>query len=373
MDEEGFCYPFINQKECVDCGLCQKVCPMRNADSLKHAIGEVYAAQSLDGRVLKESTSGGVFSLISNFVLEKGGAVVGAAYQDNLQVRHIIIDTPDDLYKIRGAKYVHSDVADVYQQVQNFLRQGRWVYFTGTPCQVAGLKSFLRKEYATLVTSDLFCHGTPSQKVFDAFIRQIEKDYNRSVNEVIFRDKSIAGWGAFSSFVIISKKGRKRKITYDRNLRAFYKAFVKGLITRNDCFSCPFACPERTGDITIADYWDIEYIHPKSFNTYNGVSLVTVNSAMGREIWDKIKTKTNFIHSSAELVLKTTNMQFQHPTIRPGERDKSVSLALSSIPDFVINKLPANDKKSFYKEVIKNRLWNYSLFRKLVHLKRKIR
>lgn len=137
-------------------------------------------------------------------------------------------------------------------------------------------------------------------------------------------------------------------------------------------FSCPFASPERSGDITIADYWDIEYIHPNSLNNYKGVSLITVNTSKGREIWNKIKDQTCFIPSSAELVLKITNMQFQCPTKKPMGREKSALLALSSIPDFVAQELPADDKKSFFKKVIKSRLYKSSLFRKIVHFVRSV-
>lgn len=324
QNNEGFSYPEVDKDKCVDCGLCVNVCPMINADRIKQETGKVYAAQLKDRKTLLKSSSGGVFSLIAEYVISKGGVVFGAAWDDHLQLHHIGVETQDKLSNLRGSKYVHSDIGNSYREVRDLLRKGRWVYFTGTPCQIAGLKLFLRKDYSNLLTSDLICHGTPSQKIFNRFVKQMEEDRCVELNDYQFRDKKVFGWSCSSSSSSIDKKtGKRRYHFYDKNMIAYFQAFIKGHITREDCYQCPFACPQRVSDITLADYWDISSHHKDFPNQRDGVSLITVNSSKGLEMLSATKDKVTVMDSTIEYAIETSNHNLKAPTPRPKERDTS--------------------------------------------------
>ena len=199
-DDEGFLYPKIDACKCINCGLCNKVCPIEVGNiSVEHPLA-VYAAQYQNNKVLNNSSSGGIFSLIANYVFSKYGVVYGAAFDDDMYLQHIRITDIEELNKLRGSKYVQSDIEDTYKQAKTDLENGALVYFTGTPCQIQGLKLFLRKHYANLLTTDLVCHGTPSYKVFANTLREIEAKKHGRIYSYLFRDKSVGGWSFFFFF-----------------------------------------------------------------------------------------------------------------------------------------------------------------------------
>lgn len=321
---EGFAYPMVDSELCVECGLCNKVCPMQHSEKLKNEYKYVYAAQLKDKQILSISSSGGIFYLIAKYIFNLNGIVYGAAWTDNMSCRHISAESMEELKAIMGSKYVHSEIGTTYIKVKTQLREGRWVYFTGTPCQVAGLKSFLGKEYPTLVTSDLVCHGTPSQKFFDAFLHAQEQDLNQRIVDYKFRDKKVGGWScSSSSSSSVNKRGRRQYHIYNRNMQAYYQAFITGQITRLDCYNCPFATPERVGDITIADFWGIRRVHPEFPNPSEGTSLIVVNTELGDKIWSSIKNETIFLESSMEIAVSTGNRNLYECTPMPTSRECS--------------------------------------------------
>lgn len=209
VNEEGFSYPCINIEKCIHCNLCIEVCPMQNGDKVKLSNLKVLAVQIKNNKTLQKSSSGGVFSLIANYVIKNNGIIYGAAWNAEMQLCHIGVETEKELERLRGSKYVHSYIGNVFQDIKVHLKNNRLVYFTGTPCQVAGLKLFLRKSYDNLITSDLICHGTPSQKIFDVFRHNMEIELNEKTVDYKFRDKSIAGWSCSSSSLTIRKNGKK--------------------------------------------------------------------------------------------------------------------------------------------------------------------
>ena len=176
-DEEGFLYPAINKDKCIDCGLCERVCPVEHPNYSNTETPEVYAAMVKEVEQRKKSSSGGMFYAIASWILNQGGKVYGATMDEKHQVKHISVDNLEDLDLLRGSKYVQSDLQQVFADIKKELKAGRWCYFVGTGCQVAGLKSFLRKDYDTLLTSDLVCHGVPSQWLFDQHIKYLEEKY----------------------------------------------------------------------------------------------------------------------------------------------------------------------------------------------------
>lgn len=369
---EGFSYPVISQTLCVDCGLCKKVCPSWHAKNLKQKHLQVLAAQLDDKETLGLSSSGGIFSLLAEYVLNKGGIVYGAAFDENLQCHHIGIDNVSGLTRLRGSKYVHSDIGLSYVETQSLLKQGRWVYFTGTPCQIAGLKLFLRKDYPTLLTSDLICHGTPSQKVFDRFVQGMENDINRKVVGWNFRDKRIKGWSCTSSSTSIDAKGKTHRHILNKNMTAYYKAFMHGDLFRMDCYQCPFACQERVSDITIGDYWGVKRYHIFEERS-KGISLVIINNHKGMVIWEELKDKTTFQTSKMEWAMQTNNRNLYQSSSMPEGRKEAFHRVFYNYEDFRDSFLDSYNPIQFYITYYKYQIKNSSFGTFLISIKKTIR
>lgn len=373
MDAEGFSYPTIDLQLCIDCGLCKKVCPVINSDNLSNFPLEVYAAQLKDRDSLLKSSSGGMFYLISNYIINNNGVVYGAILDKNMKTYHIGIDSMDKINLLMGSKYVHSDLGDCYTQIKSFLQQGRLVYFSGTPCQVAGLKSYLRKDYHNLITSDIICHGTPSQKIFDLFIKNLCEETNAEIIEFTFRDKFVYGWRPMSSTASIkkTKSNKTKKLVYNKNMRAYYNAFISGVITRYDCFKCPFAHERRAGDFTIGDYWDIDKLYPDFPNIQNGVSVITVNTDKGLILWGKLKGSCTIQKSSLSDLAQTCNKCLFHPTPMPPNRVGSIQKAIDDFVSFRDNYHTKKEESDFKKIQLKKLMRKNWILSKLLDIMRK--
>lgn len=191
IDNKGFKYPIVDDEKCVNCGLCDKVCPYNNEYTKKEIYNKsvAYGGWNNNDEIRKNSTSGGIFSAISKYVLDNNGLICGAIYDDNLKVIHEIVDNIENLKKINGSKYVQSDMKDNFKKIKKYLEDGKLVLFSGTPCQVSGLNSFLGKEYENLYTCDIVCHGVPSPKVFEKYKKELEKAKNSEIININFRDK----------------------------------------------------------------------------------------------------------------------------------------------------------------------------------------
>lgn len=334
-DKEGFLYPVLDTSRCVDCGLCGKVCPMMQPEKALHEEGMAYVAQNLNQEDLDTSSSGGGFIAIAKHILSKGGVVYGAAYQDAPVVAHERVDAIEGLERLKGSKYVQSDTRDVYSQIKKDLREGRWVYFTGTPCQVAGLKLFLRKEYENLITSDLICHGTPSPRIFQNTVKHIEKNLNGVFEDYSFRDKRVRGWSCSSSSSY--KKPTTSKniyLNYSKDMEAYFKAFISGHLMRMNCYRCPFANKHRCGDITLADFWGVRSKMSDFPNIHKGVSLLLVNGEKGKQLFSQLKDDFYVRSVSMEDAIET-NANLRQPTPFSEERTRSYDLAFHDYPAFV--------------------------------------
>lgn len=282
-DEKGFKYPIINKEKCVDCGLCEKVCPIINKKE-KQASQKAYACYNKDEKVRLESSSGGVFSLIANYILENNGVVFGAAFDNEFKVKHILVDKKEDLYKLRTSKYVQSSINDTYRKAKEYLEKNVKVLFTGTPCQVNGLLTFLGKEYENLYTQDIICHGVPSPKVWEKYLKyRKKKDENEKIEDVNFRKKD-NGWGKYEFSIKYSNK----EVAIDHNKDIYMNAFLRDVSLRDSCYKCSFKDKIRKTDITLADFWGINNIKPE-MNDDKGTSLIFVNSNKGNELLEKIK------------------------------------------------------------------------------------
>lgn len=277
-DEEGFSYPKVALHKCIDCKICEKVCPERNIISPQTPL-QVFAAQANNQDIIKKSSSGGIFSLLASKVLEQGGVVFGAIFDEQWNVKHSFIESSDDLDLLRRSKYVQSKIGNTFKQVKFFLENDRKVLFSGTPCQVKGLKLFLSKDYENLVTVDFACHGVPSPTIWKLYLEAICKENNITEEELFqinFRDKS-RGWRNPS----ISIKSAKGDITNLFSCDPYMRVFLSNIILRPSCYECSSKNGQSMSDITLADFWGIEQIFPECTEDL-GYSLVLLNTTKGK-------------------------------------------------------------------------------------------
>lgn len=310
-DKEGFLFPNVDFDKCINCGVCEKRCPNNTIDKLNLKVDNAFAIVTKNKNILTNSSSGGMFSVIAEYVLSKNGVVFGAAFIENLKLQHIYIDNENDLKKLRGSKYFQSDVSDSYVLVKSFLEKKVFVYYTGTPCQVAGLKSFLNKDYDNLITSDLICHGVPSPLFFEKYRDFLEKKYKASLSSISFR--KLNGWGVVEQFVLKNNR-RTIKKSYADYCSKYLSSFLKGVLFRNSCYSCPYANLNRCGDITIGDFWGIQRF--SKIDSKNGVSAVLLNSTKAKKIFDEIKDGVIYeIHPISHVTENNPNLLKPSPYI----------------------------------------------------------
>lgn len=302
QDAEGFFYPKVNLQQCVKCGLCEKVCPVINKKNARYPLDN-YAAKNKDEIVRKESSSGGIFSLLAEAVIEKKGVVFGASFDSDWMVVHSAAYTKDDLSKFRNSKYLQSQIKYVYRDVECLLRKNLLVLFSGTPCQVAGLLHFLCRDYPNLITVDFICHGTPSPGVWKKYIQDIlfkfcKKNRNKmfslneniSIKNIQFREKT-NGWKNYN--LVIEYEGtslKKYKLSVFHKEDLYMKAFLRNYILRPSCYNCPAKSGSSYSDITLADFWDIEKVVPE-YNDDKGVSSVMINTEKGRQLFSNVKER----------------------------------------------------------------------------------
>lgn len=249
-EDEGFLFPKIDESLCVECRLCQRTCPViTKKENNNSGNPKVFALWSNPDREL--SSSGGAFSAFARKVISGGGSVFGAAFDENLRLRHVEVTTINGLDELRGSKYVQSEIsADVYKRIRKILKEGRNVLFCGTPCEVAGLKSYLRVDYDNLLTLDLICHGVPSGRTFESYIKKLASRVGQKVTGFQFR--RLNRWG-FAPSVQLS--GKFIKIFGVNSL--YMDAFDKSALFRKSCYSCPYATIPRQGDCSLGDFWGL--------------------------------------------------------------------------------------------------------------------
>ena len=298
-DALGFLYPFVNKDKCVSCGLCEKVCAFHeNYDkSLNLSIPDAYAARHKNMGEIETSRSGAAFIAISDRILEKGGVVYGVGYTDHFRVVHKRATSKDERNEFKGSKYVQSDLRGIFLQIRKDLRDGLLVLFSGTPCQTAGLISFIGKALReNLYVVDVVCHGVPGPYIWRDYLAYLEKRQGSRITEVNFRDKHLFGWKAHKeTFKFIDKEGK----------RSFKYLFYTSVIFRHSCSSCHYCNTVRPSDITIADYWGWERTDP-GFNVDDkGVSLVLVNTEKGRRLFEYAKQDLNVLPAKLENCMQT--------------------------------------------------------------------
>lgn len=320
-DSEGFLYPTINKDKCVNCGLCEKVCPTQNKQN-SQSLMKAFAAYNTDQEIRLQSSSGGLFTLFAESILGNNGVVYGAAFDDNFEVEHIRITNVENLNLLRGSKYVQSKLDGIFKLCKNDLEINKYVLFTGTPCQVAALKSYLKKDYVNLFCMDIICHGVPSRMVWRQYLEYRVNFAKSKIAQIAFRLKN-EGWKQYAvKFTFANSTAYCQKFQDD----VFMNGFLKDLYLRPSCYNCQFKTKERVSDFTVADFWGIDKIHPE-WDDDKGMTLLIVHSLKGNDLVESVKEK---------LFLKDVNL------------DEAISYNSSMTKSVAMNK----KREAFFKENI---------------------
>lgn len=302
VDDEGFMYPKINYISCINCELCVRVCPIifQKKQNKLHEKNNVqaYVAYNKSETNRMNSSSGGIFTAIAEFILREDGVIFGAAFDKNFMVYHIVVKDVAELNKLRGSKYTQSNMGNTYSKVKKYLKLDQKVLFSGTACQIAGLKSYLGKEYTNLFTVDVLCHGVPSPKVWKKYLSALEQEYGKNISEINFRNKD-SGWKNFSM-----------KINFDNSLEysrvfskdVFMRLFLSNICLRPSCHNCLFKEFPHVSDITIGDCWGIED-HSPEMDDDKGTSIVVINSNKGKKLKEFINDSCIWKKSVLDTIL----------------------------------------------------------------------
>lgn len=352
-DSYGFIYPMINSKKCIECGLCHKVCAYQNIEETNNP-HSVYAAESKNKIQLKKSSSGGIFAALATLVINKGGIVYGAIMERTegmFIIKHKGITSMEDLSLLQGSKYVQSNIGDCYKEIHSHLASGQIVLFSGTPCQCAGLKGYLRTDHSNLITIDIICHGVPNQKFFNDYINYSFSDLT-NISGFTFRDKT-KGWGLHGCI----DYGNNLHKTIIPATNSYYWLFLNAQTYRESCYSCKYASSHRPGDITIGDYWGIQKEHPElisscKLDTRNGISCIITNTTKGDEI---IAEASNMISIFPSTYKKVANHNKQ--LIQPSQKGNHRQIILDTYQSegyYGVDKL--------YKKIYRYKRYLYTVF-----------
>lgn len=303
-DKEGFLYPQIDKNKCIECNLCEKICPLINSSEKISPI-QVIAVKNRNEEERLDSSSGGVFIALAKYIISQGGVVFGAVFDEKWEVKHTYAEIIEGIKPMMGSKYMQSRIENTFSEAEQFLKQGRKVMYTGTPCQITGLKKYLRKEYSNLLTVDFLCHDVPSPGVWRKYLNElpfvtntVKQNQNTSSNrnvfsfisDIEFRNKTLNGWKEFN-FVIRRHSsiinGNSILLSNIHSNNSYMSGFLSNLYLRPSCYQCRCKNGVSHSDLTIADYWGIDALMP-DFYDEKGVSLVLVNSVQGEKIFSKL-------------------------------------------------------------------------------------
>ena len=295
-NREGFLSPSVDSEKCIECSKCERACPALNIKKDKKANSLMYAVRGSD-EIRELSSSGGIFSIVSQYILENGGFVCGSAFDENMRLKHKIVSSAEELDSLRGSKYLQSDTGTVYKEIEALLKDNKKVFFVGTPCQVAGIYGYLGKDYPCLYTADILCHGVPSQKAFSSYLNSVSR--GKKVKNVEFRNKRF-GWSCEN--VLVTYEDGTESTHSRRDGDPYLRAFFENIDLRRSCAICNFSSSPRQGDISMGDFWGIDRVDP-SQNDKKGTSMLTVNSEKGQELLDVIRKSATVSEYSYDATL----------------------------------------------------------------------
>lgn len=334
-DAEGFLYPEIDHQLCIECKLCQKSCPILTPIE-KHSQADKPLAVVAKSKALRQkSSSGGMFSLLSSWILQQGGVVFGAVWTKDNKVVHQKAADEVELSALRGSKYLQSDTALTYKEVKTCLKEGKYVLYTGTPCQIAGLYGYLGKTDKTrLYTADLVCHGVPSARSFQLYLEKLAQKKSVRVTDFNnFSFRNLEGWDITPSYQI----GQSILVKNEPVANNLYMMlFLSSRLHRKSCYNCHYTTPERVGDITIADFWGIGDERPFAYDAKQGCSLVLINSEKGQQLFNNITSDLDYDRREWSEAL-TQNHQLRMSSPRPKDRDSVYEYMLAHDYDKIYN------------------------------------
>ena len=345
-DKEGFDHPIVDESICVKCKKCVNACPVLHKEEIQNS-PVAYACFNKDEEIRKKSSQGGVFTLIATNIIADNGVVFGARFNNLFEVEHGYIESAEDIKVFRGSKYVQSKIGYTFTEVKKFLEDGRKVLFSGTPCQIGGLKSFLGKDYENLICIDIICHGVPSPFAWNKYKNEISN--GRKITDVSFRDKTY-GWKDYSFRMDFEdgtsyfEKGSENK---------YIRGFIGDIYLRNSCYQCKFKTLHRQSDLTLADFWGIENIN-EDMDDGIGTSFIMVNSEKGNQILQRIKEQIEVQKADLEESIK-----YNMSAVRASYRNPRREYFFRNINRFKFNKLVEKTLKGSIYSRLKNKGYIY--------------
>ncbi len=366
-DEEGFLYPHIDKDKCIGCNKCELVCPIKNSLNSAKKVDAICArAKDLD--IVKDSTSGGFFTPIAQYILDNDGIVVGAACNEDNIIEHIIVskNNREDLSTLRGSKYVQSDLKDLFSIVKSELEKGTLVCFTGTPCQISGLLNYLGKDYENLITIDMICKGVPSPKLWKKYVDFQEKKYNAKIKQVSFRKKTYGYHSGTMELVFENGKKYRGSGRIDYHLKSFYK----DICSRPSCYECSFKSDKHPSDYTIFESWHASTVVPGLKDDDLGYTSVFINSDKGRELFSKIKDKYEWYSIDKEQAIELDGIMVRNNSKPHPKRNEYYKDLENESLDKHIEKYIPITKKDYLLEKSKTILYKTKLLYLLKRIKK---
>lgn len=346
-DAEGFLYPQANETICINCGLCEKVCPVINQYETRQP-NRILAAINKDEEIRSQSSSGGIFTLLAEQTISKGGVVFGARFDEEWQVEIACAETMDQVASFRGSKYLQARVGDSYRQCKKALEDGRDVMFCGTPCQIAALRLYLHKPYEKLLTVDFICHGVPSPGVWRKYLDEVVAAGQQAIHDIDFRNKT-KGWKRFSFILTIKEGNGMVSILSPLDKNPYMRAFLNDLILRPSCYQCPAKGGKSYSDITIADFWGVQNVNP-SMDDDKGTSLVLANTEKGASA---IPYDSLYYEVSTEDALKYNSAYYKATMMNPRRSDFFASFERGENLHLIIEQALRPSAKQRFKHLLK--------------------
>lgn len=357
-DEEGFLYPNINKEKCIECNKCETVCPIKNNQIEERKI-EAVCLRSVDMDTVNESTSGGFFTPLCEYVLKLNGVVVGVAFTENKKIEHILVDNNNryEVSKLRGSKYVQSYLNDTFSRIKQLLDNERLVCFSGTPCQVSGLIGYLEKDYKNLITVDVVCHGTPSPKLWKKYVDYQERKYNSEIREVSFRKKTYGYHSGAMELMFENGKIHNGSARVDFMLKSFFSE----ISSRPSCYDCRFKNDQHQSDFTIFDCWSASELVPGLKDDDKGYTNVFINSDKGRILFEGLKDEYEWYPVDLEQAISLDGIMVRNSAKpHPKRNEYYMDLDDEELDEHIQKYIPVS-KKDYFVESSKSVLYKTKL------------